>query len=109
MPQWHADAPHGTFRNERGLTAAQKETIERWVAAGAAEGDPADLPPAPTFAAGWRIGQPDVVFEMPEEYAVPAKGTLLEVVIETRDRAHLEDVMKRLGEAGFVAWLPGRR
>ena len=40
---------------------------------------------------------------------LPAKGTLLEVVIETRDREHLEDVMKRLGEAGFVAWLPGRR
>lgn len=40
---------------------------------------------------------------------LPAKGTLLEVVIETRDRVHLEDVMKRLGEAGFVAWLPGRR
>jgi threonine dehydratase len=40
---------------------------------------------------------------------LPAKGTLLEVVIETRDRVHLEEVMKRLGEAGFVAWLPGRR
>jgi len=40
---------------------------------------------------------------------LPAKGTLLEVVIETRDRAHLEDLMKRLGEAGFIAWLPGRR
>ena len=40
---------------------------------------------------------------------LPAKGTLLEVVIETRDRAHLDDVMKRLGEAGYTAWLPGRR
>jgi threonine dehydratase len=40
---------------------------------------------------------------------LPAKGTLLEVVIETRDRAHLEDVMKRLSEAGFTAWRPGRR
>jgi threonine dehydratase len=40
---------------------------------------------------------------------LPAKGTLLEAVIETRDRAHLEDVMKRLGEAGYTAWLPGRR
>src|SRR5947208_4214192 len=40
---------------------------------------------------------------------LPAKGTLLEVVIETRDRAHLDAVMKRLGEAGFTAWLPGRR
>ena len=40
---------------------------------------------------------------------LPAKGTLLEVVIETRDRAHLDEVMKRLGEAGYTAWLPGRR
>lgn len=40
---------------------------------------------------------------------LPAKGTLLEVVIETRDRAHLEDVMTRLREAGYSAWLPGRR
>jgi threonine dehydratase len=30
-------------------------------------------------------------------------------VIETRDRAHLDEVMKRLGEAGYKAWLPGRR
>jgi threonine dehydratase len=40
---------------------------------------------------------------------LPAKGTLLELVIETRDRAHLDDVMTRLGAAGFKAWLPGRR
>jgi threonine dehydratase len=40
---------------------------------------------------------------------LPAKGTLLELVIETRDRAHLDDVMAQLGAAGFKAWLPGRR
>lgn len=40
---------------------------------------------------------------------LPAKGTLLELVIETRDRAHLDEVMKRLGEAGYRAWRPGRR
>ena len=45
MPPWHADAPHGTFRNERGLTPAQKDLIERWAAAGAPEGNPSDLPP----------------------------------------------------------------
>jgi hypothetical protein len=76
MPPWHADAPHGTFRNERSLTAAQKDLLERWAAAGAPEGNPADLPAAPTFAAGWRIGQPDAIFEMQEEYAVPAQGTV---------------------------------
>lgn len=34
---------------------------------------------------------------------LPAKATLLEVVIETRDRAHLNDVLARLGAAGFKA------
>ena len=76
MPPWHADAPHGTFRNERSLTSEQKDLIERWVSAGAPEGDPSELPAAPAFAAGWRIGQPDAVFEMQEDYAVPAKGTI---------------------------------
>ena len=33
---------------------------------------------------------------------LPAKATLLELVIETRDRAHLEDVLTKLGAAGFA-------
>jgi len=76
MPPWHADAPHGTFRNERSLTSPQKDIIARWAAAGAPEGNAADLPPRPTFAEGWRIGTPDVIFEMQEDYAVPARGTI---------------------------------
>ena len=76
MPPWHADAPHGTFRNERSLTQAQKDLLERWASAGAPEGNPADLPAAPQFAEGWRIGQPDAIFEMQEDYSIPAKGTI---------------------------------
>ena len=34
---------------------------------------------------------------------LPAKATLLQVVIETRDRAHLNDVLTRLGAAGLSA------
>jgi len=33
---------------------------------------------------------------------LPAKGTLLEVVIETRDRAHLEATVQKLADAGFA-------
>jgi hypothetical protein len=76
MPPWHADAPTGTFSNERKLTAAEKATIERWAAAGAPEGNPSDLKPPPTFAQGWRIGTPDAIFEMDEDYPVPARGTV---------------------------------
>jgi threonine dehydratase len=32
---------------------------------------------------------------------LPAKGTLLEVVIETRDRAHLDDTVARIKAAGL--------
>ena len=40
MPPWHADPSIGEFENDRRLTSAEKETIARWVAAGAPEGDP---------------------------------------------------------------------
>ena len=33
---------------------------------------------------------------------LPAKGTLLEVVIETRDRSHLDETVARLRSAGFT-------
>ena len=76
MPPWHADAPNGTFSNERKLTASEKATIEQWAAGGAPEGGPSDLKPPPTFAQGWRIGTPDAIFEMEEDYPVPARGTI---------------------------------
>jgi hypothetical protein len=76
MPPWHADAPKGTFHNERRLTEAEKDTIIRWANGGARQGDPKDMPPVPSFVEGWQIGKPDVVFEMDEEYKVPADGTV---------------------------------
>jgi hypothetical protein len=72
MPPWHADSAPGTFLNERGLSQEEKSTIFRWVANGAPKGDPKDMPPAPQYPNGWSIGTPDVVFEMPEDYRVPA-------------------------------------
>jgi len=74
MPPWHADPSVGQFANERRLTDAEKATIARWVDAGAPEGDAKDLPPAPQYAQGWRIGQPDAILEMQEDYPIPAKG-----------------------------------
>ncbi len=44
MPPWHADPKFGHFRNDISLSDADKETILKWVAAGAPEGNPADLP-----------------------------------------------------------------
>jgi hypothetical protein len=76
MPPWHADPAIGHFSNERRLSDAQKSTIIRWVEAGAPEGDAKDLPPAPQYTQGWRIGTPDVVLEMQEDYPLPATGEI---------------------------------
>jgi hypothetical protein len=76
MPPWYADPAHGSWRNERRLTPQEKDTITRWVAAGAPQGDPKDLPPQPVYADGWRIGQPDAVFTMTDAYDVPATGEI---------------------------------
>jgi hypothetical protein len=74
MPPWHADPAHGEFLNDRRLSDADKDTIARWVGAGAPEGNTADLPPQPKYAEGWMIGQPDVVLSMQEDYPIPASG-----------------------------------
>jgi hypothetical protein len=76
MPPWHADAPAGTFVNERRLSDADKATLIRWIDAGAPRGDEKDMPRPPTYADGWTIGQPDVVFTMAEPFDVPASGTI---------------------------------
>ena len=76
MPPWHAEAPEGTFVNERRLTAAEKQTLIQWVVNGAPEGDPKDLPPAPTFATGWTIGTPDAIVSMARPFEVPPSGTI---------------------------------
>jgi hypothetical protein len=76
MPPWHADAPHGTFLNERWISDQDKDVLIRWATNGAPEGDPKDLPPTPTYEDGWSIGKPDVVLEMPEAYKVPAEGVI---------------------------------
>jgi uncharacterized protein DUF3471/copper type II ascorbate-dependent monooxygenase-like protein len=74
MPPWHADPHVGRWANDPRLTQAQIDMISAWVDAGAPEGNPRDLPPAPQFVGGWAMGKPDVVIEMSEEYTVEASG-----------------------------------
>jgi hypothetical protein len=74
MPPWHADAPRGTFANDRRLADADRGTILRWVDAGMPLGKPSDLPPQPVFSGSWTIGTPDVVATMPRDFEVPAQG-----------------------------------
>ncbi|MFI5459961.1 MAG: redoxin domain-containing protein [Isosphaerales bacterium] len=76
MPPWHADPRYGHFANDRSLSAKERATLMAWVDQGNPLGDTKEMPPPRTFAKGWEIGQPDVVFEMPETYYVPAQGVV---------------------------------
>jgi len=82
MPPWHADPAYGHFLNDRRLPDADRATIAKWVAAGAPEGNPSDLPAQPTYPSGWTIGQPDAIFSMQEDYPVPASGEVVYQYLE---------------------------
>jgi hypothetical protein len=76
MPPWHADPHYGTFSNDRRLPKEEKDTILAWLDNGMKLGDKKDLPAPRTYAEGWVIGKPDVIFELPEEQTVQATGVV---------------------------------
>lgn len=68
MPPWHADPQFGHFSNERKLADKDVATIESWIAQGALEGDPADMPKVKAELEGeWRLGTPDLIVSFPEQ------------------------------------------
>jgi hypothetical protein len=74
MPPWKAAPGDVEFANARRLTDAEIDTIQRWVADGAPEGDTKLLPPLPRFTEGWQLGPPDLAVTMAEAFEVPASG-----------------------------------
>ena len=102
MPPWSGKSEHVAFRNDLSLSAEQIATITGWAAGGAPEGDPADMPPAPTFAEGWTLGEPDYVLTL-DRVDVPAEGPDL----FPKQRIELELDEERWVQA--IEFLPGDR
>jgi len=73
MPPWYADPKIGKFKNDRRLSDQDRTTLLAWIDQGCPKGDPKDMPAAREFPEGWRIGQPDLVLSMQQEFAVPAE------------------------------------
>ncbi len=70
MPPWFADPQYGHFANDPRLNDREIGTIQAWVDSGAPEGNPKDLPKAPQFVEGWRLGKPDIVIDIGEDHSV---------------------------------------
>ena len=75
MPPWQPEPGYGEFIGERRLSVDQIGMLEQWVAEGAAEGDPADLPGVPQWPDGWFLGEPDLVVTMPRPYTLGGRGS----------------------------------
>jgi hypothetical protein len=70
MPPWHADPRFGEFANERKLSQQEIEKIEAWVDQGA---QPGDLRSQAQMESR-KVGEADIVLQMPEEYHLDAKA-----------------------------------
>ena len=77
MPPWFADPQFGKFANRR--LAVPEATSTRWWPGWM----PAlpwatrkDMPPPRQFVEGWTIPKPDIVFQLPKPFPVPATGVL---------------------------------
>lgn len=76
MPPWHLDRSIGDYVADPSLSDDEIQTIVDWVAGGAARGNPADAPPPLEFHElnEWTYGEPDLVVQMQEGFAIPAEG-----------------------------------
>ena len=74
MPPWAPEAGYGDFLGERRLSDAQIHVIADWVAQGAPEGNPSEIPALPKFTEGWQLGPPDMILEAQSAYTLPASG-----------------------------------
>jgi hypothetical protein len=78
MPPWHLDKTVGIreYKNDRSLSDDEITTIARWVDNGAPQGNPADMPPAPTFTSdkAWFIGTPDLLVTTDQDFVMYPNG-----------------------------------
>lgn len=77
MPPWKPTSGVGPpLRHDRSLLPSEIETLRAWAEAGAPEGSAEGSlePAAPEPVDGWTLGAPDLILEMPEEFAIPATG-----------------------------------
>jgi mono/diheme cytochrome c family protein len=75
MPPWKA-APQAEprFRHDRSISEADIAILRGWAEAGAPAGELAVAPPAPKYSGEWKLGTPDLVLEMAEDFTIPASG-----------------------------------
>lgn len=75
MPPWPVPAPFdGAFANERVLSDRDRALLARWVATGAAEGDPDAAVPPRARRDGWQLDRIDLILEADRRLVFRERG-----------------------------------
>jgi Flp pilus assembly protein TadD len=72
MPPWKAEPQPEGFVGQPRLKDDEVGVLRRWVSQGAAEGERAHLPAAPTFPDTWQLGTPDMVVTLERAFTLGA-------------------------------------
>jgi len=74
MPPWLPEPGYGDFVDDYRLSDEQIQILSEWVREGAPEGRASEIPSAPQFTDGWKLGKPDLILEAARPLSVPASG-----------------------------------
>jgi thiol-disulfide isomerase/thioredoxin len=78
MPPWFAAKLPGQtespWANDRSLSDRDKTDLLAWLNSDCPAGDPADAPITRVYSTRWKIGEPDVVLQLPQPIPVKAEG-----------------------------------
>ena len=68
MPPWHASSDCYEFKDNPSLSTEELAAIDRWLDAGAPEGDPKEAPAPLVFGSSWKGGTPDLALAMSQSF-----------------------------------------
>jgi len=89
MPPWFAAKPEkgevSHWANDKSLSEQEKADLLTWLRNGKPIGDPKDAPLPMEFPEGWRIGQPEMIVQLPSPMPVKATGVMpyQDIIVET--------------------------
>jgi hypothetical protein len=75
MPPWKAEPGIRKYHDDSRLTDEEIRILQEWNRGEKRVGDPAKAPPIPEFPAGWELGEPDVVYQVPRPIKLTGEGT----------------------------------
>ena len=94
MPPWKADTHYRAFANDRRLTAGEKDSLFRWIDAGAPRGAPADVDVIPEQSAYNR--PPDLTLQIDTPFLMPGDNAerfiVFKLPYELQNDEHIEAV-----------------